>query len=89
LFSEWIHFTFDSSNEFIEVDNTIIVFIKEIEKSATFFFTNVEFKITETFPEFLDFQCSIVVIIKDFENSLKTNNTSCSTGSEFLSKFIY
>ena len=85
---ESIQFSSNVNNKFIDIKCSIIIFIKKIKKLSAFILTDLDSKIFHCFPKFLNFKSTRAIIVHDFEDSLQTNHSSCSSTFEHLSELL-
>ena len=78
VLSERAHVTLDGSQQFIEGNNSIIIHIEQIKKTAALFLAELQSEIAQSLPELLYLECSVAIIVQYLEDSLQANQTSCA-----------
>jgi hypothetical protein len=87
LLSSHVHWSSDGAEELIIGDGSTAVDIKVVEEGADLLLAETEHEVIHSFAELVFVKTLRVIIIHDLELSLKTNDTSGSTGGQFLLKF--
>jgi len=84
LLSSHVHWSSDGAEELIVGDGTTAVDIEVIEEGADLTLAETEHEVVHGFAELVFVETLGVIVIHNLELSLETNDTSGTTGGQFL-----
>lgn len=87
--SEFVHFTSNTSDEFVNAEDARLINVEFSEDSSGFIIVEVDLVILEGLGEFSVRDSSVVIIVHNLKLTLKTNEASSASLVESLSDFFY
>ena len=88
LLSIWVHWTTDSADELVELDETAAVKIKVAKELLDLTLGETEHVIGDGLSELVLVEGTRVVVVHDFELSLESNEASGTSGNKLLAESL-
>lgn len=88
LFSELIQIGSDRPHQLFVANFTALVRIELIEKITAFFLRNIQPKVAKSFPELLNIEVTVVVVVHDLEDSLNAEDAASAPLSKHLPEHL-
>jgi len=82
--SEGRQFSSDGPQELIILNGTVSVWVKRLKERSNILLRDVNFEISASLFEFHPVEGFAAIIVHDFEYSLQSNNSSCSSLNDLL-----